>query len=117
MKLLIADDNPSIRELLRSMCGHLFEDILECEDGDEAISLCSSENPDWVLMDIQMKRTDGLTATKKIKEERPEIRVVIVSQFTDKSFIEEAFKAGATDFVSKADLTRLEEILDNENSR
>jgi CheY-like chemotaxis protein len=115
MKLLIVDDNIKIRLLLRNICEHLFESIFECEDGDEAIRFCTIEKPEWVLMDIKMKRIDGLLATREIKRIVPATRIIIVSQFVDKIFMSEILDAGAVDFVKKEDLTKLESIFISNN--
>lgn len=111
MKLLIADDNKEMRKMLKTICSHLFYQILECNDGDDAIRIYGDELPDWVLMDIKMERLDGIEATKEIKRKYPAAKIIIVSQFNDKSLIEEAKNSGAIDFVSKEDLTKIENII------
>ncbi len=111
MKLLIADDNADMRKMLKSICVNLFNNIVECDDGDLAVSLYSKENPDWVLMDIKMNRMDGISATMKIKSSHPEAKIIIVSQFNDDVVISEAMKIGAAGFVNKEDLSRIVEII------
>jgi len=63
------------------------------------------------LMDIKMKRMDGIKATMNIKLKFPEAKIIMVSQYNDKSIIEESFKSGAVEFVSKENLMRIEEII------
>jgi len=111
MKLLIVDDNTGMRSMLRGICNEMFAEINECKDGDEAVEAYDVQKPDWVLMDIKMKKMDGITATKKIKIKYPGAKIIIVSQYNDKNFIEESIKSGAMEFVSKEDLTRVEEII------
>ena len=109
--LLIADDSPEMRLLLRRFCAHAFTDIHECGDGVEAVALFAAQQPDAVLMDIAMPRQDGLAATARIRAHSPSARVIIVSQHDHASFRQAAAEAGATAFVSKLDLEPLRQLL------
>ncbi len=110
MKLLIADDNPVMRSILKRLCVEHFTEINECEDGDDAIKTYKEFKPDWVLMDIKMKKMDGLKAMREIKTNHPEAKIIIVSQFNDKRIIEASIRSGAIEFVNKDNLERIEEI-------
>ena len=66
-KMLIADDNARIRQMLRQIVGGLASLVCEAADGGEAIDVCTAERPDWVLMDVRMKPVDGLRITAEIK--------------------------------------------------
>jgi DNA-binding NarL/FixJ family response regulator len=111
MKLLIVDDSPEMRMMLRNICTNHFDEIHECEDGFDAIKAYDEQNPDWVLMDIKMKVMDGIKATVKIKLRHPEAKIIMISQFKDRNIIDESLKAGAQEFVCKDDLMRIEEII------
>lgn len=111
MKLLIADDNTDMRKMLKSICVNVFNNILECDDGDSAVRIYREEKPDWVLMDIKMKRMDGISATMEIKSNHPEAKIIIVSQYNDDIVIAEAMKTGAAGFVNKEDLSKIIEII------
>ena len=111
MKLLIADDNKEIRKMLKSICSHMFYEIIECDDGDLAVEIYQDEKPDWVLMDIKMKRMDGIEATKIINEKYPDAKIIVVSQYDDKSIIDAALNSGAVEFVGKTDLSRIEKVI------
>jgi CheY-like chemotaxis protein len=113
MKLLIADDNADMRKMLKSICVNLFSNILECDDGDSAVRIYGTEKPDWVLMDIKMNRMDGITATREIKSVHPEAKIIIVSQFNDKTIVDAAKMSGAVEFVNKEDLTGVLEVIKN----
>ncbi len=59
MTLLIVEDNPAMRRLMRRLVDGLADEIGECSDGVEAVALYAELQPDWVLMDIEMPRLNG----------------------------------------------------------
>lgn len=111
MKLLIVDDYPAVRQMLKSMFGFMFEETTEARDGLEAVALYKKYKPDWVFMDIKMDRMDGITATKQIKQFDVDAKVVVVTLFNDGETETEALEAGAYEVVSKDDLTKIRDIL------
>lgn len=115
MKLLIADDNEEMRKILKFICEEYFHETIECSDGEEAVEIYKQHKPDWVLMDIKMDKKDGIKATKEIKEKNPEAKIIVVSQYNDADIIKASIQNGAVDFVSKEDLTRIEDIIQNFN--
>ena len=108
MKLLIADDNIEMREMLKSIYNQYFIEIIECSDGDEAVKAFTSFKPDWVFMDIKMSRMDGIKATEEIVKKFPEAKIIIVSQYNDEDTIQSALKSGAFQFVNKDNLLAIE---------
>lgn len=111
MKVLIVDDNKQVRELLRDYLPNSFDEIFECEDGGEAVSLFKKHQPDWVLMDWEMPKMNGITATREIIGEFPEANICMVTAFDDEEIRTEAFAAGVNGFVLKDNLFELESIL------
>jgi CheY-like chemotaxis protein len=111
MKILIVDDSVRMRQMIRTFIGDLTSDIVECEDGSEALEAYRTHRPDLVLMDVKMARMDGLAATSQILESFAHARIVIVSQWDDTLFREAARLAGAETIVSKSDLLPLRDIL------
>jgi len=107
MKLLIADDNPSIRRLIRLIVGKNFDEIFECENGFDAVQSFAKHKPDWVLMDIGMPRVDGLMATQSIMKDYPDAKVIILSENMDESIRVFAKKIGARAFATKDDLLKI----------
>jgi DNA-binding NarL/FixJ family response regulator len=109
--LLIVDDNLGMRQLMRSILSKVSDAIFECEDGDEVIAAFATYRPDWVLMDIEMKRCDGLTATAELVHAHPDANVIIVTKHTDEQTRRAAVEAGARDFVSKDNLLSLRTLV------
>lgn len=104
MKLLIADDNEKMRSMLKMVVKGVADEVVECNDGNEAVALYDTVRPDYVLMDIQMKQMDGITATKMIRKSFPTAKVIIVSNFSDQKFRFAAGVAGVSGFVPKENL-------------
>jgi CheY-like chemotaxis protein len=79
-KILIADDEPSVRSLVKKILGNGFT-VLEANDGKEAVNMALNEKPDLILMDILMPKMDGLTAcyTIRANEATKEIPVVMLT--------------------------------------
>lgn len=76
----------------------------EATDGEMALSLVRQERPDVVVMDIAMRRLDGLEATSQIKRKWPETKVVVLTHLTDDNTRREAFEKGADAFLDKRDM-------------
>ena len=114
MKVLIVDDNEQVRLLLRDYLPTSFDEIYECADGSEAVSFFKKHRPDWVLMDWEMPKTDGITAIREIIAEFPEANICMVTAFNDEDILAEALRAGALRFVLKDNLFELEAILVSE---
>ena len=111
MKVLIVDDSQPMRRMIRAVISDLIGEIFECGDGSEALAAYRKHLPDFVLMDVKMEITDGLAATRQIKQSFPEARIVMVSQWEDTQLREDASLAGAEAFVGKSDLQPLRGIL------
>ncbi|GAV37798.1 MULTISPECIES: response regulator transcription factor [Streptomyces] len=101
--ILIVDDHPVVRFGLRGML-EAYEDLRvvgEAGSGDEAIVLASTTRPDVVLMDLRMPGTDGATATARIRQEHPGIRVLVLTTYEGDADILPAIEAGATGYLLK----------------
>jgi CheY-like chemotaxis protein len=111
VKVLIVDDNAEMRTLIRSVLRDVAQEFVECAGGEEAVVAFPMERPDWTLMDFVMPGMDGLTATRQIKAQFPDARILIVTQHVNRELRDSALLAGATGFVAKDELTRLEGII------
>jgi CheY-like chemotaxis protein len=110
MKILIVEDNPQMRQLIRSVVADLAEAVAECADGEEAVAAYAAQQfsrDDRVLMDLQMPCVDGLEATRRIRAAFPEARIIIVTQYDDPHCRAAAQQAGACDYVLKDNLLDL----------
>ena len=112
MKLLIVDDNPAVRRLIRNLMLPLAREIWECADGQEATSAYTSHKPDFVLMDIRMDPIDGIQATKLIKSVDPDARIIIVTDYDDHALRQAALQAGAFAYALKENLLDLVRLLE-----
>jgi DNA-binding NarL/FixJ family response regulator len=104
VSVLLVDDQALVRAGFRMIVGAESDlrVVGEAEDGDEAIHLARSLNPDVVLMDIQMPKTDGIEATRRIvAEPETDARVVILTTFERDDYVFEALRAGASGFLLK----------------
>ena len=114
MTLLIADDNPRMRNTLKTLLErHIvgIEAIFECADGNQAIELYEKTRPDWVFMDVAMEPVNGLTATGRISHSHPEAKIVIVTQYDEPEYREAARSAGAYAYVLKENLLDIPGII------
>jgi two-component system, NarL family, response regulator LiaR len=102
-RILIADDHDLVREGLRAvLSGEAdLEVVGEATDGQEALKMCRSLKPDLVLMDVRMPKSDGLEATRAIKEEMPGVSVVMVTMHENPDYLLEAIRAGAAGYILK----------------
>lgn len=103
INVLIVDDEKLIREGLKVMLS-IYDDIQvveTAEDGYEALKMCKENPIDVVLMDIRMKNCDGVMGTRLIKEQFHNIKVIILTTFKDKEYIQEALKYGAFGYMLK----------------
>lgn len=103
IKVIIADDQELIRQSLQIVLEtkEEIEVIGTAKDGREVIGLVRKEKPDVILMDVRMPEMDGVQCTKIIKDQYPQIKIIILTTFDDDEFVFSALKHGASGYLLK----------------
>jgi DNA-binding NarL/FixJ family response regulator len=102
MRVLIVDDHALFRDGLRSLLeARGIEVVGEAANGREAVELARQFRPEIVLMDLTMPEVDGLTATRILATDLPEVKVVVLTASDDESDLFEAIKSGAYGYLLK----------------
>jgi DNA-binding NarL/FixJ family response regulator len=103
IRVLVAEDHAVVRSGLLQLLGGIdeFEVVGAAGGGEEAVALAGEHRPDVVLMDLEMPGMDGIEATRRIRGEHPEMNVVVLTAFSDRSRILDAIDAGAVGYLLK----------------
>jgi len=103
IRVLLVDDHAVVRSGLRAFL-EAYDDLElagEASSGDEAVRLCDRVSPDVVLMDLVMPGTDGIAATRAIRERHPGLQVIALTSFQEQDRIQAALDAGALGYLLK----------------
>jgi DNA-binding NarL/FixJ family response regulator len=103
IRVLVADDHPVVRQGLRDLLEDApgIEIVGEAENGEQAVEATKRLRPEVVLMDLVMPGTDGTAATRRILEDRPETRILVLTSYGADDKLFAALKAGAQGFLLK----------------
>ncbi|MCB1868207.1 MAG: response regulator [Gammaproteobacteria bacterium] len=103
IRVLLVDDHELVRTGFRHILAgsHQVEVVGEAKNGEEALALVKSTNPDLVLMDVNMPGIGGIEATRKIKRLYPSVQIIVVTVHSDTPFPEQLHDAGALGYVTK----------------
>jgi DNA-binding NarL/FixJ family response regulator len=102
LRVLLADDHRMLREgLRRTLEDSGVEVVGEAEDGAQAVRLALDTDPDVVVMDVTMPNVDGVEATRQLRAERPDARVVMLTMHSDQDIVANAIRAGASGYLTK----------------
>jgi YesN/AraC family two-component response regulator len=98
------DDQPRARQSLKTLLAtwRQAKEVREAANGQQAVQLVEEAQPDIVLMDARMPEMDGLQATRLIKAKWPQVKVILLSMYTD--YQDDALAAGADAFIGKGEL-------------
>ncbi len=100
-KILVVDDEPLFRKMLRKFLVGEGYSVIDARDGDEAILAYKNQRADVVLLDVRMPRKDGLETLRELKANDPEARVMMLTAVCDEVVIDQALADGAADYVTK----------------
>ena len=103
IRVVIVDDQPVVRAGVARILGPEdgFEVVAECADGDEVVDTVTRQRPDLVLMDVRMRRLDGVAATRRLRQLAAEPPVLVLTTFDDDDALWGALDAGAAGFILK----------------
>lgn len=103
IRVVLADDHALVRAGMHSLLSGMaqVQVVGEAASGEEALVLAERERPDVVLMDIAMKGITGLEAAARMRDQYPEVRVVILSMHSGEEYVLQALRAGAVGYLLK----------------
>jgi DNA-binding NarL/FixJ family response regulator len=103
IRVVIVDDQPVVRAGVARILGpdDGFEIVAECDDGDQVVSAVAAHRPDLVLMDVRMRRLDGVTATRALVRTGKAPPILMFTTFDDDDALWGALDAGAAGFILK----------------
>jgi two-component system, NarL family, response regulator LiaR len=103
IRVMLVDDHAMVRRGLATFLT-VYDDLQlvgEAENGEAAIQLCAKALPDVILMDMSMSGMDGATATHAIRQQYPQIQVIVLTSFKEGKMIKKALEAGAIGYLLK----------------
>jgi DNA-binding NarL/FixJ family response regulator len=101
IRIVVADDNVDMLELLKDILEPEFEVIAAVRDGRDLLQAVKNFKPDVVITDISMPEMSGIEATRKLIEENPKAKIIILTVHTDRKIVDEGISAGANGYVFK----------------
>jgi DNA-binding NarL/FixJ family response regulator len=103
LRIILADDHLTMRHGLKLLIDSQpdMEVVAEASDGDGAVQVALALSPDIVVMDISMPGTNGLVATRMLKQVRPDASIVVLSRHGDDAYLQECLRAGVAGYVLK----------------
>jgi DNA-binding NarL/FixJ family response regulator len=103
IRVVLADDQTLVREGLTLMLGLMggIEVVGVAADGEEAVAAIDAIRPDVALLDLRMPRVDGVEATRRVREQMPEVKVVVLTTYADDESVMSALRAGARGYLTK----------------
>jgi len=100
--ILLVDDEPHIRKYVSLILKQLGSPrLVEAANGEEAIAVYQRENPDLVLLDVNMPKMDGIETLKRLKELDPKCVVIMLTSLANRETIVQALELGAANYIRK----------------
>lgn len=103
IRVMIVDDHRRVHQALVALFDFLDDMVIvaQAQNGEQALALCDQHKPDVILMDVVMPVMDGLEATRRIRAQYPEAKVLALTSFKDEATIREMLSLGAVGYVLK----------------
>jgi DNA-binding NarL/FixJ family response regulator len=108
VRILLADDHALVRAGIRALLVGNLDSVMvvaEAANGREALELARIHKPDVVLLDISMPDLSGLAVSAQLKQEMPEVRVIMLSMHANEEYVLQALRAGASGYLLKDSAT------------
>jgi DNA-binding response OmpR family regulator len=102
-RIVVADDEPDVRELIAYRLGRSGYEVVEAHDGEEALRMALAEPPDLVVLDVMMPKLDGYELTRRLRAEEATRRVpvILLTARAQEDDVSQGFAAGADDYLKK----------------
>jgi len=103
IRVLLVDDHTVVRKGIRALLEQEkdMEIVGEAEDGLKGVEACLEFEPDVVVLDMALPLLSGVEAARKIREKKPEVRILILSMYDDEEYIVDSFKVGVSGYILK----------------
>lgn len=103
VRVLVADDEDDVRDLVVYRLSRSGYDVVEALDGEEAFRLATEQTPDLIVLDVMMPRVDGYELTRRLRAEPATSRVpvILLTARTQENDVSQGFEAGADDYLKK----------------
>lgn len=114
MRLMIVDDHPPAREMIRQFLALPGVTVCECGSGEEALQRVREFKPHWITVDVSMPGLNGFQTTQALRAEHPPARIVIITSYNESHYRQRSREAGAVALVSKENLITVRILLERE---
>jgi DNA-binding NarL/FixJ family response regulator len=105
VRLIRVDDDPGIREVLRALLDNAGAEVLaEADNGRSGIEEAERHHPELILLDVSMPVMGGFPAARYLRQHNPELKIILISQYNQKAYADEALQIGARGYIVKGSL-------------
>ena len=102
MRIMLVDDSRTMRNVQKNILGQIgYTNVVEAENGLDALTRCNAEAPDLILLDWNMPQMDGLTFLQEFRKKNKSVPVIMVTTEAERARVIEAIKAGVNNYVVK----------------